>query len=419
MGAAVAFAQGDGDFGHSGFAVGIEQLGSVVDDGVVFLTSSGKEARHIDERNDGNVEAVAEAHEASRLAGSVAVKHAGIDGRLVGNHADALSVEAGEADDDVAGKVALHFQELAVIHDGTDDLIHVVCHVRIVGNNLVERIFLAVNRVGAFDAWSAFHVVLGNIGEEFANQLGKFLFAFGGEVADAGFGGVNAGAAEVFLGHLFAGDGLHDFRTGEEHVAHAFEHDDKVSECGRIDSTAGARTADAGDLGNDAACLDVALEDVAETSQGVDAFLDSCTAGVIETNAGGAHLHALIHDLANLFRHGLRERTAVDGEILSKDIDETSVDGTATGYHAIAQILFLLHAEIVAAMKFEHIHLFKGAFVEEEVDAFTCRGFAFGMLLFNGFLATAQAGFLAKLYELFDFFQLFTHIEWNVFVCSF
>ena len=106
--AAVAFAECYGYFGYRGFAVSEKQLGALVDNGVVLLTCSGKEARHVDEGNDGDVEAVAEAHETGGLARGVAVEHTGVYAGLVGHHAYALSVKAGEADDDVAGKVALN-----------------------------------------------------------------------------------------------------------------------------------------------------------------------------------------------------------------------------------------------------------------------------------------------------------------------
>ena len=237
-----------------------------------------EEARHVDERNDGDVEAVAEAHEACGLARSVAVEHAGVDAGLVGHDAHALAVEAGKADDDVACEVALHLEELPVVHHGTDYLIHVVRHVRVVGDNLVERILLAVDGVGAGDARRAFHVVLRDIGEQSADKLGKFLLRLGREVAHAALCGVNACAAEVFLRYVLARHGFHHLRTGEEHVAHAFEHHHEVGEGRRINRSAGARAADAGYLRHYAAGLDVALEDVAKTGEGVDAFLYACAA---------------------------------------------------------------------------------------------------------------------------------------------
>ena len=61
-------------------------------------------------------------------------------------------------------------------------------------------------------------------------------------------------------------------------------------------------------------------------------------------------------------------------------------------------------------MEFEHVHLLEGTFVQEEFDTFACRGFSFGVLLLDGFLAAAEACFLAKFDKLLYLFQLFAHI---------
>src|SRR5579884_661777 len=74
--AAVGFARNHRDLGNGGFAIGIEQLRAMPDDAAVFLAHSRKEARHIDEGDDGNVEAVAEAHETRRFIRGIDVQHA-------------------------------------------------------------------------------------------------------------------------------------------------------------------------------------------------------------------------------------------------------------------------------------------------------------------------------------------------------
>ena len=222
-------------------------------------------------------------------------------------------------------------------------------------------------------------------------------------MANAALRGVNACAAKVFLRHVLARHGFHHLRTGEEHVAHAFEHHHEVREGRGVYRAAGTRAADAGYLGHHAAGLDVALEDVAETGEGVDAFLYACAARVVKTDAGHAHLHALVHHFADFLCHRFGERAAVYSEILCKHIDEAAVDCAATGYHAIAEELLLLHAEIVTAVKFEHVHFLKRAFVEQHVDALACGGLAFFVLLLNRFFPAAEACLLAEFHELLDF----------------
>ena len=79
----------------------------MLDQAAVFLVGAGQEARHVDERDDRDVEGVAEAHEARRLAAGVEVEHAGEHHRLVGDEADGAAGDAAEAGDDVARERAL------------------------------------------------------------------------------------------------------------------------------------------------------------------------------------------------------------------------------------------------------------------------------------------------------------------------
>ena len=84
------------------------------------------------------------------------------------------------------------------------------------------------------------------------------------------------------------------------HIAYVFKHEDEVGDGGGVDCTTCAGAADGRYLWNNTRSFDIALEDVGVACQGVDAFLDTGTAGVIEADAGYSHLHGLIHDLAYL-----------------------------------------------------------------------------------------------------------------------
>ena len=202
---------------------------------------------------------------------------------------------------------------------------------------------------------------------------------------------MHRGTSELFLAHVLSGDGLHHLGSGEEHVADVFEHDDEVGECGAVDATSGAGAADAANLRYDARSLDVALEDVGKSCQTVDAFLYTCATGVVESDDGGAHLEGEILHLADFLGHGFGEATAVDGEVLCIDIGEAAVDGGASADDAVAEELLLLHAEVVAAVELEHVHFLERAFVDEECDAFACRGLTFGMLFVDGRFAASEA----------------------------
>ena len=86
----------------------------------------GQEPGHVDERDERDVEGVAGADEARRLGRRVDVEHAGERLRLVADDADRVPAEPREAADDVLGAVRLHLEELAVVDDLRDHLLHVV-----------------------------------------------------------------------------------------------------------------------------------------------------------------------------------------------------------------------------------------------------------------------------------------------------
>ena len=168
-------------------------------------------------------------------------------------------------------------------------------------------------------------------------------------------------AAQVFLRHVFARHRLHHFRTGEEHIRSALHHQREVRQGGRIDRTAGAGAEDARNLRHHAGGHDVTLEYLGESAQSIDAFLDTCAARVVQAYARCAHFHGLVHDLADFFSHRFRQRTAVHGEVLCEDINQTAVYRAAAGHHAVSQVLFLLHAEVRATMQLEQIHFLEAA----------------------------------------------------------
>jgi uncharacterized protein RhaS with RHS repeats len=87
----------------------------VLDDAAILLADTRQEARHVDQRQDRDVEGVAEAHEARRLLGGIDVEAAGQHHRLVGDDADGRAVEADEAAENVLGVVGLDLEEIALV----------------------------------------------------------------------------------------------------------------------------------------------------------------------------------------------------------------------------------------------------------------------------------------------------------------
>ena len=133
-------------------------------------------------------------------------------------------------------------------------------------------------------------------------------------------------AAKLLLRDHFVCHRLYHIRSGDEHIAAVFDHEDEVSHGGAVNRTARARPHDEADLRYHAACQDVALEHLGVTAERSDAFLNARATGIVETDNRGAHLHRGVHDLADLFRMALGKRATKDCEILGKNIDEPAID---------------------------------------------------------------------------------------------
>src|SRR5690606_22559316 len=85
----------------------------------------------------------------------------------------------------------------------------------------------------------------------------------------------------------------------------------------------------------------VSIKNIGVSSQGFDAFLNSCSTTVVEANDRGAVLHRQIHDLANFLRMGLGKASPKNGEILGIDIDQPPRNGPVASHHPIPEIRFL------------------------------------------------------------------------------
>ena len=138
--------------GHGRLAVRVEQLGAVADDAAVLLVGAGQEAGHVDERDERDVERVARAHEPRGLLRRVDVERAREHLRLVADDADDVTVDAREAAHDVHRPERVDLEELAVVDDFGDDLLHVVGLVRRVGDEVDDRVAEAVGIVVGLEA---------------------------------------------------------------------------------------------------------------------------------------------------------------------------------------------------------------------------------------------------------------------------
>ena len=59
----------------------------------------------------------------------------------------------------------------------------------------------------------------------------------------------------------------------------------------------------------------------------------------------------------------LRERTTENSKVLTKNKDQTAINGAIANHHTIAGHMLLIHTKIRAAMLDKHIPFFKAALI--------------------------------------------------------
>ena len=128
--AAVCLPGDDRDLRDRCLAVRKEELRPVADDPAVFLLDAGEEPRDVDERQEADVERIAEPHEPRGLDRRIDVERAREDLRLIPDDADRIAFEPREAHDDVPRPMLVHLEPGSAVDDSGDDVAHVV---RLVG----------------------------------------------------------------------------------------------------------------------------------------------------------------------------------------------------------------------------------------------------------------------------------------------
>src|SRR5690606_24454492 len=317
----------------------------------------GQESGHIDERDQRDVEAVAEADESRRLAGGIRIEHPGEHHRLVGDEAYGAPLDAPEADDDVPRKGFLDLEEVALVGDLQYQFLDVVGLVGVVGHQRVQRVVDTIRIVEARDDGNFGRVGCGQEIEQPPHLEQCLDVVIVGAVGYRRPCGVHLRSAQFFGRHRLVGDRLHDVGAGDEHVGGAANHEDEVGHGGRIDVATGTRAHDDGNLRNDPRGEHVPQEHLTVAAEGGHALLDACPAGVEQAHDRCPVPERHVLDLDDLVGMRLAQGTAEDCKILGEHVDDTAVYGTPAGYHAIAGYPRLLHSEVGAAMLDEHVEL--------------------------------------------------------------
>eukprot|EP00123_Amoebidium_parasiticum_P013138 comp21793_c0_seq1/m.30974 comp21793_c0_seq1/g.30974 ORF comp21793_c0_seq1/g.30974 comp21793_c0_seq1/m.30974 type:complete len:426 (+) comp21793_c0_seq1:206-1483(+) len=299
VGTTVGLARNHGNLGDGGLGIGVQQLGTVANDTAILLGSARQETRHIHERQQGDVEGIAEPHKPGTLDGGIDVEAAGGHGGLVADHTDSAAIHACKADNDVASKRGHDLEELTVINNLLDDGLHAVGLVGAVGHHRVEGRDVAVSWVIGDEDGGGVLVGEGQVADHLAQTQQRIDVVVEGTVSNTGLLSVGDGTAQLLLGDHLVGDGFNDIGAGDEHVGGVLDHEGVVGHGRGVHGTTSAGTHDEGQLGDDTGRQDVPLEDIGIAGERLDTLLDTGSAGVVEADDGCTHHHGLVHDLAD------------------------------------------------------------------------------------------------------------------------
>ncbi len=197
--------------------------------------------------------------------------------------------------------------------------------------------------------------------------------------------GVGLGPAQPLKVYVLAGNRFDYLRPGDEHVADALGHDDKVGQARGIDRATSTRSQHHADLRNHAAGLRVAPEKLAVAGQAPDPFLDACTHRIVEADKGGPRTNGQVQHLADLLGLYFRKGSPYDGKVLGGDGNVAPVYPSKTNHSTIAGDLFLVQSKGRVTVGNIRIYFLKGSIVEQSGNPFPGGQLSFGMLPADGF----------------------------------
>ena len=177
----------------------------------------------VGQHQQGDVEGVADRHEACRLDGTVAVDRSGQVGRLVGQHAHAAPADAYQRGDDAGAEDRAQLHHAIGVGQDLDHAAYVIGLARVLGDDVAQRrlVMLAAGRAG----WAEIRKVS-------ARSLDGGAIVVDYQVVDARLL-VHVSRPNVGRAQAQAERGLHQWRTAHAECA-SFEADQKVAHAGQV-----------------------------------------------------------------------------------------------------------------------------------------------------------------------------------------
>ena len=392
VGAAVGFACDQCDFRDRGFGESVQKLGAMADDTAVFLGHAGKKTRHIFQRDQRDVEGIAEPDKPGPFIRGVDIQHAGQMIGLIGHNPDRLSPQPSEPDHDVFGIVLLNFEKVVIIHDLCYDLTDIVGLVRVIGHYQIQVFIDTLGGIGGLLFRGILHIIIRDKRKQFPYHGQRLFFIFRCKMGNSANGVMGLGASQLFHRNILVCHGFDDIRAGDEHVARSFCHDDEIRHGRRVHRPSGTRADDRGYLRDDSRSQHIPQEDVRIPAQAFHTFLNPGSSRIIEPDHRRPDLHGQVHDLDDLGGIGGTQGPAEHGEILCEYVNRPAFYGSVPRDNTVPVNPFFLHAEIMTVVDHEFVRLLEGPIVQQEIDPFPGREFAGLVLAFYSLFSPTELG---------------------------
>ena len=162
-------------------------------------------------------------------------------------------------------------------------------------------------------------------------------------------------------------------------------------------------------MGNDTGGQGIAVKNLTKSRKRINAFLDSGPARIIHTDERHTSFHGQVHDLADFFCMHFSEASATGRKILGKCKNRTAFHHTVTRNHAVTWNVYLFHAKIRTAVRYEHVNFPERARIKQQIQPLSCGQFAFFPLFGDGFFTTHFQDLFFPLLQILDFVVHNTH----------
>ena len=340
----------------------------MADDAATFDVGADHEAGHVGEKQQRNVERVAQPDKARGFIRRVVEQHATLLHRLVRKNSNSLPVKASETCEQLLGEELLDLEPAAFVDDGFDELPHVVATVRFSWYQVAGRLRQS-SRGFCVGGRRLFARPQRHVFEVGATELDRLLVICDQRVPTTALRAVHAGATELLEAHLLADDDLDHARRSEVHRSVALDHHDDVAEGGYVGAPCGGRPEEQADLRHLAGQLHLVEEDasrVTPAGEHVDLVSDPRAGGVDEVEEGHADAGGGFLDAHDLFHGAGAPAAGLDRGVVGHDGDLPAFDRAQPGDHSVRRQFFGQHVG-------EEPIFDEGALVQQQVEALARR----------------------------------------------